>query len=341
MPILISHRQHIQLLEHARVFMDEKRVVYAIEKDGVERVWSVPTANSSVLLLGNGTSLSQAAARRLAEDHVMVAFVGGGGTPLLLGYQSDYRPTALMQAWIGFWPRAEARLRVARYLAAERCAFLERAWRSRESPFKDLDRDPVPADRVAAFRRDLLEAPDVGCLLSAEGRFAKALYAHTARLLGTAWEGRNEGAGDKGDRANRLLDHGNHLAYGLASATLWALGLPPSLPVTHGATRAGGLVFDLADVVKDAIVLPRAFSCAATKSDDTAYRAMLIADFDRLDVLPLLFSIVQEAARIGGGGDGDGVGDGDRGATGSATGSAIESAIESTADGGGTDGEAR
>jgi CRISP-associated protein Cas1 len=66
---------------------------------------------------------------------------------------------------------------------------------------------------------------------------------------------------DGDDEANAFLNHGNYLAYGLAATTLWVLGIPHGFAVMHGKTRRGALVFDVADLVKDAIVLPQAFIC--------------------------------------------------------------------------------
>ncbi len=57
-------------------------------------------------------------------------------------------------------------------------------------------------------------------------------------------------------------NHGNYLTYGLAATTLWVLGIPHGFAVIHGKTRRGALVFDVADLIKDAIVLPLAFICA-------------------------------------------------------------------------------
>ena len=83
--------------------------------------------------------------------------------------------------------------------------------------------------------------------------------------------------------ANRLIDHGNYLCYGMAGAALWALGIPPHLSLFHGKTRAGGLVFDVADAFKDAFVLPLAFHAAVIpKVDDREqfFRGKLINAFD-------------------------------------------------------------
>ena len=61
------------------------------------------------------------------------------------------------------------------------------------------------------------------------------------------------------DVANDFLNHGNYLAYGLAACTLWVLGIPHGFAVMHGKTRRGALVFDVADLIKDTLVLPWAF----------------------------------------------------------------------------------
>src|SRR5690606_40142908 len=65
-------------------------------------------ANTTTVLLGTGTSITQAAMRELAKAGVLVGFCGGGGTPLFaanevdvevawLTPQSEYRPTEYLQ----------------------------------------------------------------------------------------------------------------------------------------------------------------------------------------------------------------------------------------------------
>lgn len=95
---------------------------------------------------------------------------------------------------------------------------------------------------------------------------------------------------DEQDLANAYLDHGNYLAYGLAAAVLWTLGIPPGLAVNHGVTRAGRLVIDLADIIKDSIVLPCAFACAKEGIARGRFREIVIDKFDELDALPILFT---------------------------------------------------
>jgi CRISPR-associated protein Cas1 len=60
------------------------------------------------------------------------------------------------------------------------------------------------------------------------------------------------------------------------------------MSVFHGKTRAGGLVFDLADSFKDALVLPLAFSLVAqkrTEDPEQVFRAKLIEAFDDHKIL--------------------------------------------------------
>lgn len=263
MTILHLHRRGLFLLERARVHLDEGRVVYSAAADGDEgralRSWNVPSLNTSALLLGQGTSLTQPAVRRLQEDGVSVAFVGSNGTPFLMASQ-DYRPGDRLQAWIARWPSVEWRLRASKRLQAHRRRAVLACWgayRKEEAGRFRAD----PRDDCEEFEERSEKATCVVQLMGVEGAFMKSLYKRAARAVGTTWVSRASGEGT--DRANRFLDHGNYLAYGLASAVLWAYGIPTSLPVTHGATRAGGLVFDIPDAVKDAIVLPTAFQCTA------------------------------------------------------------------------------
>jgi CRISPR-associated protein Cas1 len=73
--------------------------------------WNIPIANTTTLLLGTGTSITQSAMRELAKAGVLVGFCGGGGTPLYsanefdidvawFSPQSEYRPTEYLQNWM-------------------------------------------------------------------------------------------------------------------------------------------------------------------------------------------------------------------------------------------------
>lgn len=252
--ILPSARANFEYLEYCRIHMDGDRLVYAMAQDAVTRQWNIPTVNTSAVLLGPGISITQAAIQRLTSERVLVGFTSGGGTPLYMGSFSEYAPTEYLIDWISGWPSATWRLAMAKRFSLARCDFMEKSWKT-----YDFDIDPSAA--VARFRAGIEKAGSVEGLRGEEGTFAKSCYVEVARALGLKWQGRVHQADDQ-DLANAYLDHGNYLGYGLAAVVLWTLGIPPGLAVNHGATRAGGLVFDLADIIKDSVVLPCAFACA-------------------------------------------------------------------------------
>ncbi len=98
------------------------------------------------------------------------------------------------------------------------------------------------------------------------------------------------------DKANGFLNHGNYLAYGLAASTLWVLGIPHGFAVMHGKTRRGALVFDIADLVKDAIVLPWAFICAKENATDQEFRQQCLQSFTDHKALNFMFDQVKALA---------------------------------------------
>jgi len=82
--ILTSKRANLYYLEHCRVMQKDGRVLYLTETAKENQYWNIPIANTTVILLGTGTSITQAAIRMLASAGVLVGFCGGGGTPLLM-----------------------------------------------------------------------------------------------------------------------------------------------------------------------------------------------------------------------------------------------------------------
>ena len=74
------------------------------------------------------------------------------------------------------------------------------------------------------------------------------------------------------------------------------LGLPPALAVLHGKTRRGGLVFDAADLVKDAIVLPQAFISAARGDTEQEFRQACIEQLTRKEALDFMIDTLKAIA---------------------------------------------
>lgn len=287
--MLFSHRQGILYVEHSRIVAADGQLSFVRSSEAQEMFWSIPHANLCVLLLGPGTSLTHQAAHKLAEEGVMVGFVSGGGTPLFFASQSEYRPTEYCQAWLTKWQNPEWRLKVAKFFAEQRCE------RVLECYSKEL-RDIGPAQQAtAAFTASIDKVTTIPELLGHEATFAKHLYRfHAQRTRTGAFTRQPQGE----DTANAFIDAGNYMAYGLAASALWVLGIPHAFPVTHGMTRRGALVFDVADVIKDAMLLHVAFDCAADKSKEQAHRARCLASLDKHRALTVLFQLVKDACDL-------------------------------------------
>lgn len=300
--ILHSKRANIYYLEKCRVMQKDGRVLYLTEAKEQNQYWNIPIANTSCLLLGTGTSVSQAAMRMLASAGVLVGFCGGGGTPLLmatevewLSPQSEYRPTEYLQGWMQFWFDERKRLQAAKYFQQQRLNFLRTVWgKDRDLKAEGFDSEQ-PAIRQALDDSipKIIAAASVGQLLQGEAELTKLLYKIAARSTNYGSFTRER---ESVDTANALLNHGNYLAYGLAATTLWVLGIPHGFAVMHGKTRRGALVFDVADLVKDAIILPWAFVCAKENATEQEFRQQCLQAFADHKALEFMFDQVKHVA---------------------------------------------
>ncbi len=300
--ILHSKRANIYYLEMCRVMQKDGRVLYLSENKKEYQYWNIPIANTTCLLLGTGTSITQAAMRMLAQAGVLVGFSGSGATPLLMATeiewltpQSEYRPTEYIQGWMSFWFDDAKRLESAKRLQIARIGFIQKVW-AKDKELKFAGFDVNESELLNMFANALEKIPhayNVGKLLQLEADLTKRLYKYAAKKtnqLGFTRERNNA------DLANDFLNHGNYLAYGLGATTLWVLGIPHGFAVMHGKTRRGALVFDVADLIKDAIVLPWAFVCAKEKQSEKEFRSQCLQSFVEHKALDFMFDEVKKAA---------------------------------------------
>ncbi|MBL0711979.1 MAG: type I-F CRISPR-associated endonuclease Cas1 [Colwellia sp.] len=308
--ILHSKRANLYYLEYCRVMQKDGRVLYLTEalsnKKQENQFYNIPIANTTVLLLGNGTSITQAAVRMLAQAGVLIGFSGGGGTPLYMANdteqpiewftpQSEYRPTEYLQGWMKFWFDDKKRLDAAKQFQQARIEFLHKIWGKN----KDLKNegftmtDSGIETALTRFNERMLTATKPSDLLLTEAQLTKALYKFAANTTKTEGFTRQH---KSTDLANDFLNHGNYLAYGLAATTLWVLGIPHGFAVMHGKTRRGALVFDIADLIKDAIVLPWAFICAKENATEQEFRQQILQAFTDHKALDYMFEQVKIVA---------------------------------------------
>lgn len=304
--ILHSKRANIYYLEYCRVMQKDGRVLYLTESNKENQYYNIPIANTTVLLLGNGTSITQAAMRMLSQAGVLVGFSGGGGTPLYMANnvehaiewmtpQSEYRPTEYLQGWMQFWFDDVKRLAAAKQIQTARIEYLSRVWQKdgdlKQNGFNVNDTTIQAALKTFTTRTE--QAKKQSDLLLTEAQLTKALYKFAANNTMLENFTRQH---QSTDLANDFLNHGNYLAYGLAACTLWVLGIPHGFAVMHGKTRRGALVFDIADLIKDALVLPWAFICAKENATEQEFRQQILQAFTDHKTLDYMFEQVKKVA---------------------------------------------
>lgn len=307
--ILHSKRANLYYLEHCRVLVNGGRVEYVTDAGKRSLYWNIPISNTTSVLLGTGTSVTQAAMRELAKAGVLVGFCGGGGTPLYsanevdvevawFSPQSEYRPTEYLQHWVRFWFDDGLRLAAAKAFQQARLQRIRQHWvGSKALRAAGFTVDAATLQQALdASARNVAAAPNNTALLTEEARLTKHLYMLAARASQYGDFTRAK-RGSGGDPANQFLDHGNYLAYGLGATATWVLGLPHGLAVLHGKTRRGGLVFDVADLVKDAHILPQAFVSAQRGDSEQDFRSACIESLTRGEALDFMIDTLQTVAQ--------------------------------------------
>ncbi|MEL0636475.1 type I-F CRISPR-associated endonuclease Cas1f [Marinomonas sp. TI.3.20] len=309
--ILHSKRANMYYLEYCRVMQKDGRVLFLTEQKKENLYYNIPIANTTVILLGTGTSITQAAMRMLSQAGVLVGFSGGGGTPLYMANgveqpiewmtpQSEYRPTEYLQGWMRFWFDDDKRLAAAKLFQQARIAFIEKTWQKdrdlKSEGFQFDDKSMQGAFQTFHTRTD--SATKHAELLLTEAQLTKALYKFASNNTSTEKFTRQHQGSSKNnvDKANDFLNHGNYLAYGLAASCLWVLGIPHGFAVMHGKTRRGALIFDVADLIKDALVLPWAFICAKENATEQEFRQQILQAFTDHKALDFMFDTVKDIA---------------------------------------------
>lgn len=94
----------------------------------------------------------------------------------------------------------------------------------------------------------------------------------------------------KGGRVEYVTEEGKQSLYRI-------IGLPHGLSIMHGKTRRGGLVFDVADIIKDALVLPQAFIAAMKGEDEQEFRQCCMSNFQLADALDVMIDSLQDIAQ--------------------------------------------
>lgn len=303
--IFHSKRANIFYLEKCRVMMKDGRVVYVMQTEDIPQSFNIPIANTTVILLGVDTSITQSAVKMLASEGVLIGFSGSGGTPLLAATQvewftpqNEYHPTEYLQSWMAFWFDEAKRLKIAKQLQTLRLSYIEQVW----SKDKDLQKEGFYLDDVLVEKalknvdEKIEYCQDVSKLLALDAAFTKQLYKIASDCTKQLTFIRNhEGI----DNINVFLNQGHYLACGLAATTLWVLGIPYGFALMQTNTRRGALVFDIADLINDTLIVPLAFICAKNNMDEQTFRQQCLALFTRHHALDFMFDAVKKMSSEG------------------------------------------
>lgn len=289
MNILQSHKNHLYYVEHSKIVKVDDKVAYTKDQNSKEFFFAIPYANVAVLLLGPGTSITQSAMHHLVSEGVLVGFTGGNGFPIFSGSLSEYRPTDYCREWIKKWENEKWKMHVAKSFQRKRIELVNENW---PKYLKEDDIENKINEVGEIFKLGIQKSVSKENLLGYEANYAKSLYKILANHYSIKFTRKPQ---EKLDLTNELIDSHNYYAYGIAGTCLWTLGIPYAYPVLHGDTRRGALVFDLADIIKDAFLLPIAFNSAYNNIEKNKHKKECVKVLNLNKTMNILFNEIKEA----------------------------------------------
>ncbi len=295
----MSKRANVFYIEHAKVIVKNGVVVF-IKGDSQNGylTFNIPDKNTCFLLLGKGTSITDAAMRKLSESNVNVGFCGSGGTPLVSATDINFlysniveSPTKYIQTYLKNWFDEDIKLEMCKEFLLQRLHITSSSWGDNEYLVdRNIIIDKLIVERVID---KIHKAENIKTLMAHEAAVCKLLYKYLAVGYKLPWFKREHVITEIGtiqDKINTYLTYGNYLAYGYASVVLNTLGLNHAFALLHGTTRREALVFDIADLIKDAYVMPFCFNYnISKKSNNDTFRNDLISYLQKEKILDTMF----------------------------------------------------
>lgn len=217
-------------LEHCRIDQHEKAIAFHDQRGMVP----VPCASLMALMLGPGTSITQAAVRALADTGCLVIWTGEQGVRFYAQGLGETRSSARLQRQAALWADPAARMAVVR--------------RMYEMRFPEK----LPEDLTLQQIRGM------------EGVRVREAYAQASKANGVPWHGRSykRERWSSTDPVNRALSAANSCLYGLCHAAILGSGYSPSLGFIHTGKMLS-FVYDIADLYKTETTIPSAFAAVA------------------------------------------------------------------------------
>lgn len=249
--MLFTHKNEIIYLERARIYTEDDRIIYAQDREVNPYRYNIPYLNTQMLILGHGTSITHSAIEKLREGNVVLVTSGAKGMPFIMLGNTHYSKNEYAQGYLKQWFIEENQLKMAKHLFFKRISFNKKFYIEH-------------IDILDKYIEKSKNADSISQLMGIEGDFVKNfIYRLCAKTYNINSFNRNHDAKSReqsdSQKVNTMLNHGNNLIYGLSAGVLWTLGIPAQFPLIHGQTRNSGLIFDVADLIKDSIATIWAF----------------------------------------------------------------------------------
>lgn len=231
--------------------------------------YQVPHQTLSALLIGPGISLSHDVLHVLARHGTSLIAVGTDATRLYTAPALGPDRSDLARAQARAWADERQRLAIARKMYTRRLG-------------------------------EVLPHQDIAVLRGIEGARVKASYQLLAQQFGIAWKRRayDRSRPDAGDSANQALNHASTAVRAAAGVAVAAVSALAQLGFIHEDSDQS-FVLDIADLYREAVTLPIAFSVAKrldSGSDDPVDRLVRRAaarEFRRVGLVPKMIDDIQ------------------------------------------------
>jgi CRISPR-associated protein Cas1 len=240
--------------------------------------YSLPYQGISMILLGPGTSLTHDVLRILASHGTLLAAVGDGGVKFYTAPPMGQGRSDVARAHARLWADGDSRLAVARRMYT---------WRfGSEAPQREIE-----------------------VLRGIEGARIKECYRLTAAKYGVPWNGRRYDRRKPGaaDLPNQAINHAATFIEAAAGIAVAAVGALPPLGFIHEES-SNAFTLDIADLWRDSLTLPLAFSVAAKVaakpglSLERELRFCAAARFRKTKLVPSMIQRIKELLDVDDGG---------------------------------------
>ena len=236
--------------------------------------YAIPYQSVSMILMGPGTTVSHDALRILARHGTLLAAVGEGGAKFYTAPPMGQGRSSIARSHAYLWADETSRLDVAR--------------------------------RMYAFRFGrILPHRDITVLRGIEGGRVKAMYKNYAQKYGIPWHGRRYDRQNPGanDLPNQALNHAATFVEAAADVAVAAVGALPPLGFIH-EDSSNAFTLDIADLWRDEVTVPLAFSVARKILDDPEIllereiRFTASAWFRKRKVIPTMIDRIKELLHV-------------------------------------------